>query len=498
MIRNIPSIHALSESLIDNNHRLRTLRGLIPVTDATGQPIFKTDSRYVTFAVTLKGVPFQLTCLPQLCETERFAIETAAAQTHLQGSYLLPCTYKPEELFTNDSIHGSIWTDLLLQPVPSGGTDLTDFVRSHLFKSNRKPLRSLLENIARMSRTLAEKELFHGNIKRKRLFITPNGEPILADYALSPTHEPSADLYALAGIALYLFIAACQPNLIPLFNARKEVLTRSRFNTIGKHLLTQAEFMRSETLIRIIDSMYCPEKPGARDELNLLLVKLARTAFSPMPLLNDLILSDRDLFPDFIEVPSQRPVTNYSSAAAETDLSLRIDPSECDYTGPVCDTLICYCKKGAWNYIDCNGTRLCDNDYLFAGDFYEGRAVVRDVSGFGLIDREGKEIMPCQYEDMDWYGPENVVAASIDGNWHLYDRCGNRITNTPFDFIGDCNEGLFIVRNGIRWGFLRADGSLLTPLAFEQVTPFTNRKATVVRNGERFEIDTTGKRTIGK
>ena len=47
--------------------------------------------------------------------------------------------------------------------------------------------------------------------------------------------------------------------------------------------------------------------------------------------------------------------------------------------------------------------------YTWAGDFREGRAEVETPSGMGLIDRQGRYVIPPEYEIVDYAPAESIV-----------------------------------------------------------------------------------------
>lgn len=96
-------------------------------------------------------------------------------------------------------------------------------------------------------------------------------------------------------------------------------------------------------------------------------------------------------------------------------------------------------QKNLWSFIDCNGVYLCDFKYDKVNDFIFGdTAIVHNEKGYGVIDRYGKEIIPCQYQAIH-YGSDHPVlprdSKSLkyftvqDANQDegVYDRRGNMI-----------------------------------------------------------------------
>ena len=111
-------------------------------------------------------------------------------------------------------------------------------------------------------------------------------------------------------------------------------------------------------------------------------------------------------------------------------------PSET--VGQFCERRARVCQKGKWSFIDCNGIYLCDFKCDEVWDFFGGTSVVHNENGYGVIDKDGKEIIPCQYSYIyDGSGGDSRAVAYesikyitvLDANQDegVYDRKGNVI-----------------------------------------------------------------------
>ena len=66
---------------------------------------------------------------------------------------------------------------------------------------------------------------------------------------------------------------------------------------------------------------------------------------------------------------------------------------------------------------------------------------------FGLIDKEGREVLPPIYESVDWDCRHGVACVSYDGKIGLYDRNGDERVAPVYDWMGDVRESeLLLVR----------------------------------------------------
>ena len=112
------------------------------------------------------------------------------------------------------------------------------------------------------------------------------------------------------------------------------------------------------------------------------------------------------------------------------------------------------CQKGKWSFIDINGKYLCGFKYDEVWNYFGGTAVVHNENGYGVIDKDGNEIIPCQYDFIyDGSGDGSIAIAYesmkyitvLDANQDegVYDRKGNMIApikkgqRVSFDEKGD-------------------------------------------------------------
>ena len=90
-----------------------------------------------------------------------------------------------------------------------------------------------------------------------------------------------------------------------------------------------------------------------------------------------------------------------------------------------------------WGYLHSSGEIAIPLQYDWADDFLEGRAVVCVGGQFGLIDKEGREVLPPIYESVDWDCRHGVACVSYDGKIGLYDRNGDERVAPVYDWMGD-------------------------------------------------------------
>lgn len=133
---------------------------------------------------------------------------------------------------------------------------------------------------------------------------------------------------------------------------------------------------------------------------------------------------------------------------------------------------------GTWGYVDENGTEVIPPQYIYANDFNDGIAIVckgkwtRDEkwnnkynSGrywteqelWGAIDKTGKEVIPCIFDEIkEFWDVTEVYMAHFggwdNGKWGVIDKKGNWIAEPIFEDIGyEYENGLFTFYAEDKW-----------------------------------------------
>ena len=106
---------------------------------------------------------------------------------------------------------------------------------------------------------------------------------------------------------------------------------------------------------------------------------------------------------------------------------------------------------GIWGYINTEGEEIIKPQYIFAGDFKDGLAIVakgewRKLGSvyepknirWGAIDTSGNTVIPFVYDGLRrFYKRSDVFAVTKNNESTVIDRNGNRLTQTSFEEIED-------------------------------------------------------------
>ena len=131
-------------------------------------------------------------------------------------------------------------------------------------------------------------------------------------------------------------------------------------------------------------------------------------------------------------------------------------------------------NAGLWGYADINGKEIIEPQYIYAFDFYNGLALVcrgewdkewvhkgkgykyeqywAKYEYWGMIDKMGKEMVPCVFEDLAFFPlceETKYLKAKKEGKWGIINYFGEWIVDPAFEDIG-CdiyNENIFVFFN---------------------------------------------------
>ncbi len=95
--------------------------------------------------------------------------------------------------------------------------------------------------------------------------------------------------------------------------------------------------------------------------------------------------------------------------------------------GHVFEQLVCVADKEGFGYVDTENRTVIPAQYLWADDFHEGRAAVLTATGMGLIDKQGRYVIPPVCEIVEYKPQGSLSEVRQAEQWYLYDYEGNPI-----------------------------------------------------------------------
>lgn len=149
-------------------------------------------------------------------------------------------------------------------------------------------------------------------------------------------------------------------------------------------------------------------------------------------------------------------------------------------------------EMGLWGYKLSDGRVVIEPQYESATEFSEGRAVVGKGGLYGLINTDGALVLNIEYDEISWDG-SSIAYLEKGGRWGASDRAARIIFECRYDWVGEYSNGLLLVCQLGKYGYVDIYGNEVIPLVYNSGTSFDdNGIATVTAAGLSRIINTSG------
>ena len=123
----------------------------------------------------------------------------------------------------------------------------------------------------------------------------------------------------------------------------------------------------------------------------------------------------------------------------------------------------------------------CPYDTLFP--FHQGLAAVLNKEGkYGFIDKNGTEVIPCQYQAIYYEG--GLIAAQKDGKWGFIDSTGNEVIPFKYDEAFPGPEGLLSVKKDGKYGLIDTSDKVAVDFIYDDISTYNKGVAYAVKDGK--------------
>ena len=125
------------------------------------------------------------------------------------------------------------------------------------------------------------------------------------------------------------------------------------------------------------------------------------------------------------------------------------------------------------------------------GNFQRGMAVFRKSSRSGVIDENGRGIIPAQYHQLaiDDHAFRACMDIGYKDRWVILDEKGQRITEKHYEYIGPFNGRFYPVKNRGYWGALNARGEEIITCVHDSLIQTSGKNIVVKFKGEYGVMD---------
>ncbi len=123
---------------------------------------------------------------------------------------------------------------------------------------------------------------------------------------------------------------------------------------------------------------------------------------------------------------------------------------------------------------------------------------------YGFINMNGQVITPLDYDYIKinkkhglhqiFIGKTNNNGLPESGKYGLLSVSGKPLVDPVYSFLGNVNDGLLLAKKDNKFGFINTAGELVIPCIYDKAKRFYYQKSEVELNGETFKIDLKGNR----
>jgi hypothetical protein len=176
-----------------------------------------------------------------------------------------------------------------------------------------------------------------------------------------------------------------------------------------------------------------------------------------------------------------------------------------------CEESVYYgCNGGVWGLIDQSGKTIVEPKYAQLVPFGKN-FIAKDGGSYQLISPAGEPLSttPLQFS----FAEENSIVrkydakhlkASENGKTGLIDQNGKWIVPAQYDDIQfdseiaetPFTENFVLVKTGDQWGALHSNGTVVVPVAFQQIRSFSNGMAAVLKDNQWGFVNANGELAI--
>jgi hypothetical protein len=153
------------------------------------------------------------------------------------------------------------------------------------------------------------------------------------------------------------------------------------------------------------------------------------------------------------------------------------------------------CSGGLWGFIDRNGRLAIEAKYEYVDDFHYDRAIVKINGKFGVINMNNEFVIKPEYDEIDYLPNSDHKYFSLyfhTPRYGVIDEKGKILVPLKYESLGNWKEGLTVITQGGKSGFMNVDGEIVLPVEYEKVKEFSEGLAAVKKEKKWGYIDLTG------
>ena len=125
-----------------------------------------------------------------------------------------------------------------------------------------------------------------------------------------------------------------------------------------------------------------------------------------------------------------------------------------------------------WGLMDSDGKIVLPPNYNAIGEFKQfGYAVMQREGGVGMLNKQGKEIVPPIYDDLKTLD-STLISVMKDGAWRVINLQGKTVLEPGYGQVKILNKQFLAFSRNHQWGVVDVQGKTVAPPAYESVELF--------------------------
>jgi len=138
-----------------------------------------------------------------------------------------------------------------------------------------------------------------------------------------------------------------------------------------------------------------------------------------------------------------------------------------------------------WGLINPEGRIVLPARYDAIGEFkHFGMAIMQRDGGVGLLDRNGREVIPPKYQDLRMID-SCLLEVMVRNRWQVMDIQGRLLLPPGYEEVRPLGQGLIIFRQGSLWGLIDQSGRQLTSPIYESLQRLPDSRILCIRDGKQ-------------
>ena len=160
-----------------------------------------------------------------------------------------------------------------------------------------------------------------------------------------------------------------------------------------------------------------------------------------------------------------------------------LELTDCDSISSFQEGLAYFSVDGRYGYMDKSGNVVIEPVYDDAGYFRGGVAVVMKGGFVGVIEKDGGEVLPLEYENITL--EDACIIARKEGRFYFFDRDGEEISSGDWDEISKGRDGrdvFYLYKNG-KEGLADREGRIIWNPIYARLSAIPRKEFAIVQNG---------------